>query len=150
MLIKMSTLHINMEYTQFWRMCFVKSLQSLNFCRLRVANTRRSQLCDTQCRLLLLRRETEDGRTLLQTKRTVCSILVTIKFSSCYQRHTQLVERVYELDFELTTQLGRVRGLNYSLPYLALPWTIIHTINEKSPLYGISPAQWNDPNVREL
>jgi hypothetical protein len=38
---------------------------------LRVANTRRSQLCDTSCRLMLLRRETEEGKTLLQTRRNL-------------------------------------------------------------------------------
>jgi hypothetical protein len=55
------------------------------------------------------------------------------------------VERLHELDFEITTQMGRVRGINYSLPYLALPWTLNHIINEKSPLYGISPDSWHDP-----
>jgi len=97
---------------------------------LRIANTRKSQLCDTQCRLLLLRRETEDGRP--------CP-------SKTYDQNQHCVERLHELEFELTCQLGRVRSINYSLPYLALPWTIRHTINEKSPLYGINPNQWLNP-----
>jgi hypothetical protein len=61
------------------------------------------------------------------------------------QKQQHCVERIHELEFEMTCQLGRVRGINYSLPYLALPWTIRHTINDKSPLYGIHPNQWLTP-----
>jgi len=40
------------------------------------------------------------------------------------------------LNFELNRQLGRVRGLNLSVPLLALPWTIIHPMDRHSPLFN--------------
>jgi len=86
-----------------------------NVISFRIANTRRSQFCTPQLRLLLLKRE-KDSRVL-----------------------------VHEMEYELNFQLGRTRGINFSLPYLALPWTISHTIDEKSPLFQIDPHSWLNP-----
>jgi len=45
---------------------------------------------------------------------------------------------IYELDFDINRQLGRPRGETFSKPYLQLPWTVVHTIDKYSPLYGKS------------
>ncbi len=42
--------------------------------------------------------------------------------------------RVFELDYQLNVQLGRVRGLEYSSPFLNMPYTVTHYIDESSPL----------------
>jgi len=44
----------------------------------------------------------------------------------------------HELDFEINRQLGRPREMNLSTPLLALPWTVTHAIDDKSPLNGKS------------
>lgn len=93
----------------------------------RVANLRKSQLCNTSVRLLLLRREFNDVGT------------------SILDQRARSVDRVYELDFEIYNQLGRNRGISFSVPYLALPFTIEHTITEDSPLFGTSPSEWMQP-----
>ena len=84
----------------------------------RVANLKQGQLCDTQFRLLLLRRETIDGKP--------CGPDVAHRS----------VFRLHELNFEINEQVGRVRGIDLSTPLLPLPWTIIHAMDENSPLYG--------------
>lgn len=46
------------------------------------------------------------------------------------------VYRMHELNFELNSQVGRVRATSLSIPLLGLPWTVIHVMDETSPLYG--------------
>eukprot|EP01134_Creolimax_fragrantissima_P000012 CFRG0012T1 len=43
-----------------------------------------------------------------------------------------------EMNFELNQQVGRVRGLNFSVPSLNLPWNVVHPIDKSSPLYGLT------------
>lgn len=83
---------------------------------MRVVNTRKSQLCDTHLRVLLLRRGQEGSGA----------------------------HRLQELDFDINAQVGRVRGVDFSRPYLPLPWTITHTLNPTSPLYGLQPDSSED------
>jgi len=86
-----------------------------NVLSIRVANARRPQLSTPQIRLLLLRRDKESRFV------------------------------VDELDYEIFGQLGRPRGINYSIPYLPLPWIISHKIDEKSPLFHTDPHTWLEP-----
>lgn len=92
---------------------------------IRVANARRSQLCNTQVRLLLLRKECDGIPTFTADRRP------------------RATNSIHELDFEIYNQLGRNRGISFSVPYLALPFTINHTINEDSPLFKIPQHEWN-------
>jgi len=65
------------------------------------------------------------------------------------RRNTQrsYVYRIHELNFELNSQEGRTRGNDLSAPLLPLPWTIIHPIDEKSPLRGITPRGLEASNI---
>lgn len=94
---------------------------------IRVANARKSQLCNTQVRLLLLRKEIDGNPT------------------STTDFRPRAAEVIHELDFEIYNQVGRNRGVSFSIPYLALPYTIHHTINEDSPLFRIHPSEWLKP-----
>lgn len=94
---------------------------------IRVVNARKSQLCSTQVRLLLLRREIDGVPTATTDYRS------------------RAADIIHELDFEIYNQLGRNRGVSFSIPYLALPWTINHTINEESPLFRIPASEWHRP-----
>eukprot|EP01116_Phalansterium_solitarium_P002750 TRINITY_DN1298_c1_g1_i4.p2 TRINITY_DN1298_c1_g1~~TRINITY_DN1298_c1_g1_i4.p2 ORF type:complete len:255 (-),score=80.09 TRINITY_DN1298_c1_g1_i4:238-1002(-) len=99
----------------------------------RLANLRKSQLCNTALRLLLLRRELDS-----------CTPAVAIASAECQcdgkqQQAPRLpasVYRMHELAFEINDQIGRVRDLNLSVPALGLPWTVVHTMDKSSPLYG--------------
>jgi len=42
---------------------------------------------------------------------------------------------IHELDYDINRQTGRPRMNSFSKPHLQLPWTVVHTINESSPLY---------------
>lgn len=54
--------------------------------------------------MMLCRRETESGDTRGDPK------LLGWKF--------------HELDYEVSNQMGRVRGIDYARPYLPVPWVI--------------------------
>lgn len=43
-----------------------------------------------------------------------------------------------ELNFDLNGMRGRIRGTCMSTPLLPLPWSITHTIDQWSPLYGLT------------
>eukprot|EP01117_Protostelium_nocturnum_P010429 TRINITY_DN3755_c0_g1_i1.p1 TRINITY_DN3755_c0_g1~~TRINITY_DN3755_c0_g1_i1.p1 ORF type:complete len:395 (-),score=99.26 TRINITY_DN3755_c0_g1_i1:226-1410(-) len=103
----------------------------------RCANVRRPLLISSSVKLLLLRRETMDGRTLPK---------VLEDYGGEVPDDIRFVLRMHELDFELFQQYGRPRQLNYSTPQLPLPWTLTHTINPVSPLWGLSQASLQDPN----
>ncbi|PRP89582.1 K+ channel protein [Planoprotostelium fungivorum] len=103
----------------------------------RCVNVRKPLLISSSMKLLLLRRETMDGRTLPQ---------VLEEHEQEVPVDTRFVLRVHELDFELFQQFGRPRQLNYSTPQLPLPWVLFHTINPQSPLWGISKQTLKDPN----
>jgi len=45
---------------------------------------------------------------------------------------------VEELNYELNRQRARVRQMDFSVPLLALPWTVVHEINKNSPLWGLT------------
>jgi len=92
----------------------------------RLANSRTSQLAESRLSLLLLRRELFEDRTAVDPTAAVMA-------------EHQSVERIHEMDYEVNNQLGRLRGFGPSTPLLPLPWTVFHVINEKSPLYGITP-----------
>ncbi|PRP83754.1 inward rectifier potassium channel 2-like isoform 3 [Planoprotostelium fungivorum] len=104
---------------------------------LRCANTRRPLLINSSAKLLLLRKETMDGRSLPQALKDHGGQLPD---------NFRFVLRMHELPFELFQQLGRPRNLNYSTPQLPLPWTFTHTINPQSPLWGTTQADLTDPN----
>jgi len=81
----------------------------------RMANTRSSQICEPDFTLLLLRREpNDDGRENI---------------------------RMYELEYEINSQMDRVRAMDLAKPFLCLPWTITHRIDERSPLHGLSQQE---------
>eukprot|EP00854_Cymbomonas_tetramitiformis_P001491 gene1491-2118_t len=52
-----------------------------------------------------------------------------------------------EMDFEISQQKGRNRGLYRATPILSLPWTVVHVINESSPLHGLSLSQMNEQHI---
>jgi len=104
---------------------------------LRCANTRRPLLINSSAKLLLLRKETMDGRTLPQALQDSGGELPD---------NFRFVLRMHELPFELNQQHGRPRNLNYSTPQLPLPWTFTHTINPQSPLWGVTQQDLSDPN----
>jgi len=60
-----------------------------------------------------------------------CAIILFIKEDGKYV--------IYEMDFEIHRQNGRIRAINFSRPYLNLPWTVVHKIDSTSPLFGKSP-----------
>jgi len=103
----------------------------------RCCNVRKPLLISSSVKLLLLRRETMDGRTLPQVLEANDNEVPV---------DTRFVLRIHELDFELFQQFGRPRNLNYSTPQLPLPWTLFHTINPSSPLWGITKRSLADPN----
>ncbi|KAH3762278.1 K+ channel protein [Pelomyxa schiedti] len=74
---------------------------------LRVCSMRKSQLCVPEFTLLLLQKETPDGR----------------EPGLSDSRH---VFRMHQLKFDINDQLGL--GTNIS-PHLPLPWTIVHLMN---------------------
>ncbi|ETO10662.1 hypothetical protein RFI_26714, partial [Reticulomyxa filosa] len=45
---------------------------------------------------------------------------------------------VHELDFTLNRQKGRIGNTRQSSPLLCLPWTVVHSINQHSPLYQLT------------
>jgi len=84
---------------------------------IRFLNSRTRQLCNPTLRLLLLIKEPNEADNL---------------------QSDHLV--LHELDYELMRQSGRPRTINYSLPYLPLPWTVTHRVDETSPLFGFTRA----------
>jgi len=48
---------------------------------------------------------------------------------------------IYELDFDINRQVGLARADTFSKPYLQLPWTVVHTIDQHSPMYGKTKAE---------
>jgi len=87
----------------------------------RVARTcSRSTLCDSRFHLVYFKTRTEtDG----------------------YERF-----EFQELDFEINKQLGRSRHISLPSPLLALPWTIIHPIDNSSPLFGLTLRDMENEN----
>ena len=51
------------------------------------------------------------------------------------RRGKKLVRRVHELNFEINSQVGRIRANDTSSPWLPLCWTITHAMDKNSPLY---------------
>eukprot|EP00755_Sulcionema_specki_P037112 Sspe_Gene.108250::Locus_87406_Transcript_1_2_Confidence_0.667_Length_1301::g.108250::m.108250 len=51
---------------------------------------------------------------------------------------TPVTYKFTELNFHCTEQFGRVRGMALSTPLPCLPFTVVHHIDEHSPLYGMS------------
>jgi len=110
----------------------------------RLANVGKSQLCNTQLRVVLLRqrnpsKENEEKKHSKWTvsrprSNPVCPIDVGSSESSPLMTIDESFE-MFELGFELNKQLGRTRGLNFSAPLLALPWTVVHPMDRHSPLY---------------
>eukprot|EP00127_Corallochytrium_limacisporum_P001891 Clim_evm46s88 gene=Clim_evmTU46s88 len=84
----------------------------------RIGNMRhKSQLVDTQLHLLFLRLRRNKAR-----ERVPCNEPYEIQ----------------ELNFEVNRQDLRVRNTSMSAPLLALPWTVVHRIDENSPLFGMT------------
>ncbi|PRP88332.1 K+ channel protein [Planoprotostelium fungivorum] len=102
---------------------------------LRVANTRKSMLTDPALRVYLLRKESEDGRTVAQLKRDNNGVIPP---------RSRVKEVMHELDFELNNQVGRAKTLGFALPHLALPWTVTHTLRPGSPLYHLQESDLNE------
>jgi len=48
---------------------------------------------------------------------------------------------IHELDYDINHQVGRPRLDTLSKPHLQLPWTIVHPINDLSPLYKKSKTE---------
>jgi len=114
---------------------------------MRCANTRRPQLVDTALRLLLLRHETLDGKTARQLLDEDESLGEDSRYKGDFNQippTITFIQRFRELDFDLTHQKGRVRGLSYPMPQLPLPWTINHTLDPSSPLHGIDFSRITD------
>jgi inward rectifier potassium channel len=78
---------------------------------IRLINLRKRQLCSPSLRVYVLKTESNT--------RTRTRVL-------------------FELDYELAYQFGRARSINYALPHLPLPWTLLHRIDAQSPLKGLS------------
>eukprot|EP01134_Creolimax_fragrantissima_P005767 CFRG5767T1 len=75
------------------------------------------------------------------------SVLCEPKFTllcACQDKENSVELTVHELAFELNRQVGRVRSMDLSKPYLGLPWTVVHPIDEHSPLYGRSADELAD------
>eukprot|EP01083_Nonionella_stella_P120513 361167_1 len=43
-----------------------------------------------------------------------------------------------ELDYEIYKKRGRMRSDSNDIPMLSLPWTVVHKIDENSPLFGLT------------
>ena len=121
---------------------------------IRVANIRKSQLCDSGFHLLLVRKELEEPQSMdsdssfysewtEENTQDNSEPLNEIKREDdqgqrerTRDRARSYVYRIHELNFELNSQEGRTRGNDLPTPLLPLPWTIIHPIDEMSPLHG--------------
>ncbi|KNC83219.1 hypothetical protein SARC_04519 [Sphaeroforma arctica JP610] len=80
----------------------------------RIANVRKAQLCAASFTLLC----------------------VSYKPNEHGEQYT-----TQELNFEINQQVGRVRGMNFSVPQLNLPWNVVHPIDRSSPLYGLTAKE---------
>ncbi|KAL6078690.1 G protein-activated inward rectifier potassium channel 2, variant 2 [Balamuthia mandrillaris] len=126
---------------------------------IRLANIRKSQLCETQLRLLLVRKE----RNSLYARRRATSSLLRHNpnmhseeldiyeeegdyMDIMEEQSDEMIFRIHELNFELNNQVGRVRSTDMSTPLLPLPWTIIHAMDKRSPLYGYTPELMRESN----
>jgi len=48
---------------------------------------------------------------------------------------------IHEINYDINRQMGRPRNDSFSKPHLQLPWTVVHTIDQCSPLYGKSKSE---------
>ncbi|ELR16268.1 K+ channel protein [Acanthamoeba castellanii str. Neff] len=85
----------------------------------------RSQVCEPRFRLLMLRREPVRGDE--ESERWD-----TGEEEGCI--------RVHELNYEIHSMENRARGVDFSSALLPLPWTVVHAMDERSPLHGATPA----------
>eukprot|EP01087_Luapelamoeba_hula_P019643 TRINITY_DN6534_c0_g1_i2.p1 TRINITY_DN6534_c0_g1~~TRINITY_DN6534_c0_g1_i2.p1 ORF type:complete len:472 (+),score=54.49 TRINITY_DN6534_c0_g1_i2:47-1462(+) len=132
----------------------------------RFANMRKSQLCDTSFHLLLVRREPENLITQSlpdpdepdtpdssgqhqqhQQQPPYFSDNTVRRAGGGRADHTRDIFRVHELNFEINTQVGRVRGNDLPSPLLGLPWSVIHVMDHTSPLYGATPESLRESNT---
>lgn len=119
---------------------------SCRYLRFRFVNMQKSQFVDAHFRLLLLKWEYEEEKKNRKSGGTTGknsrrheeeeegggqhSISITKKSTG-----PQLLKpTIYELDFQINIQRGLARGIDHASPLLPLPWTVVHKIDENSPL----------------
>eukprot|EP01104_Vermistella_antarctica_P001261 TRINITY_DN11316_c0_g1_i1.p1 TRINITY_DN11316_c0_g1~~TRINITY_DN11316_c0_g1_i1.p1 ORF type:complete len:424 (+),score=70.09 TRINITY_DN11316_c0_g1_i1:288-1559(+) len=100
--------------------------QQVPVLQLRFVNTKKSMLVESEVRLILLRKETPSG------------IPWGNPSADPSEFNQRPVYKLHELDFEINSQMGRVRGAGLSMPVLALPYELSHAMDSTSPLHGAS------------
>eukprot|EP01083_Nonionella_stella_P158136 514308_1 len=87
--------------------------QCLSF---RFGSMRRSKFCESNLSLLYFERETKPATE--------------------FENY-----RFIEMSFEINEQMNRVRSMALSQPLLPLPYTVVHKIDEHSPLFGLTKPE---------
>ena len=94
------------------------------FCHIRP----RSRMCMPSMRLIyyehhILRKDTDSP---IMKKKSSSAIVDWMKHSH------------QEMDYEIYKKQGRMRSVDEDIPFLSLPWTVVHKIDETSPLWGLT------------
>lgn len=97
----------------------------------RFGNIRKSQVCEPRFRLLLIRQEKEQGD--VEDER------IEARAPGSHFPPNNECFRIHELNYEINSMEYRARGVDFSSALLPLPWTVVHVMDERSPLFGSTP-----------
>eukprot|EP01089_Gocevia_fonbrunei_P003986 TRINITY_DN1394_c0_g1_i1.p1 TRINITY_DN1394_c0_g1~~TRINITY_DN1394_c0_g1_i1.p1 ORF type:complete len:310 (-),score=29.19 TRINITY_DN1394_c0_g1_i1:11-940(-) len=121
------------------------NLDKYNYLAFRLVNTRPAQLCAAKFRLLLKKIVFEE--TDLASNMEYLNSSLSHHENKTLPRGRAVKWDIWELDFKINKQIGRVNKLNASKPVLPLPWTIVHKINENSPLFNLTSKDWKKQSI---